>query len=266
MPKDSYYLYQSQWNDKVNTLHVLPTWNREEIILDNQNRAEVVVYSDAPKVELWLTPKGSTTAKKVGEAQTITKKTTTVGHSYYTVGDTNKLYRTWNVPYEEGTLEARAFNEKGERITKTEGRSSVTTAGQEAKLQVKADHSEIKANGTDLSYLQIDVVDAKGNIVPNADDKVKVEVTGEGTLVGLDNGWQTDHDSYKGKERRVYNGSGIAIVQSTKNAGTINVKVSSEGLGEQTVTLKTKADTTGGQQQVGVDSFFYVEELLCKSW
>ena len=264
LPKDSYYLYQSQWNDKVNTPHVLPTWNREEIILDNQNRAEVVVYSDAPKVELWLTPKGSTTAKKVGEAQTITKKTTTVGHSYYTVGDTNKLYRTWNVPYEEGTLEARAFNEKGERITKTEGRSSVTTAGQEAKLQVKADHSEIKANGTDLSYLQIDVVDAKGNIVPNADDKVKVEVTGEGTLVGLDNGWQTDHDSYKGKERRVYNGSGIAIVQSTKNAGTINVKVSSEGLGEQTVTLKTKADTTGGQQQVGVDSFFMSKNYYVK--
>ncbi len=48
MPKDSYYLYQSQWNDKVNTLHVLPTWNEEGIILDNEKKAEVVVYSDAP--------------------------------------------------------------------------------------------------------------------------------------------------------------------------------------------------------------------------
>ena len=263
MPKDSYYLYQSQWNDKVNTLHVLPTWNREEIQLDNGN-AEVVVYSDAPKVELWLTPKGSTEAKKVGEEQTITKKTTSVGHSYYENGDTKKLYRTWNVKYEEGTLEARAFDEKGNRITDTKGRASVTTADKGAKLQVKADRSEIKANGTDLSYLQIDVVDAKGNIVPNADDKVKVEVTGDGTLVGLDNGWQTDHDSYKGTERRVYNGSGIAIVQSTKNAGTINVKVSAEGLGEQTVTLKTTADTTGGQQQVVVDSFFMEKNYYVK--
>lgn len=263
LPKDSYYLYQSQWNEKVNTLHVLPTWNEDEIELNGGN-AEVVVYSDAPKVELWLTPKGSTTAKKVGEAQTITKKTTPVGHSYYTVGDTNKLYRTWNVKYEEGTLEARAFDESGKRITDTDGRSSVTTTGKEAKLQVKADRNQITADGKDLSYLQIDVVDANGNIVTDADDRVKVEVTGNGTLVGLDNGWQTDHDSYKGTSRRVYNGSGIAIVQSTKNAGDITVKVSAEGLGEQTVTLKTKADTTGGDQQVVVDSFFMSKNYYVK--
>ncbi len=264
MPKDSYYLYQSQWNDDVNTLHVLPTWNEDGIILDNQKKAEVVVYSDAPKVELWLTPKGSAEAKQVGETKTITKKTTKAGHSYYTVGDTNKLYRTWEVPYEAGTLEARAFDEKGNRITDTKGRTSVTTAGKEAKLQVKADRSEIKANGTDLSYLQIDVVDEKGNVVPNADDKVKVEVTGNGTLVGLDNGCSPDHDSYKGTERRVYNGSGIAIVQSTKNAGEITVKVSAEGLGEKTVILQTKADTTGGEQQVVVDSFFMEKNYYVK--
>lgn len=265
MPKDSYYLYQSQWNDDVNTLHVLPTWNRDEIILDNQNKAEVVVYSDAPKVELWLTPAGSKEAKKVGEAQELETRTTEKAkHSYQVVKGSNKLYRTWKVPYEAGTLEARAFDANGKPITDTKGRSSVTTAEKEAKLQVKADRNEIKANGTDLSYLQIDVVDAKGNIVPNADDKVKVEVTGNGTLVGLDNGWQTDHDSYKGKERRVYNGSGIAIVQSTKNAGEIKVKVSAEGLGEKTVTLNTTADTTGGEQQVVVDSFFMEKNYYVK--
>ena len=264
IPKDSYYLYQSQWNEKVNTLHVLPTWNKDEIMVDNQGKTEVVVYSDAPKVELWLTPKGSTEAKKVGEAQTITKKTTKVGHSYYENGETKKLYRTWNVPFEEGTLEARAFDENGKRITDTEGRASVTTTEKEAKLQVKADRSQITADGKDLSYLQIDVVDANGNIVTDADDRVKVEVTGDGTLVGLDNGWQTDHDSYKGTSRRVYNGSGIAIVQSTKNAGDITVKVSAEGLGEQTVTVKTKADTTGGEQQAVVDSFFMSKNYYVK--
>lgn len=264
LPKDSYYLYQSQWNDKVNTLHVLPTWNRDEIMVDGQGNTEVVVYSDAPKVELWFTPKGSEQARKVGDTQEITKKTTEVGHSYYSVGETNKLYRTWNIPYAEGTLEARAFDENGKPIEKTEGRSSVTTTGNKAELQVKADHKEIKADGKDLSYLQIDVVDANGNIVTDADDRVKVEVTGDGTLVGLDNGWQTDHDSYKGTERRVYNGSGIAIVQSTKNAGTINVKVSADGLGEQTVTLTTKADATGGEQEVVVDSFFMAKNYYVK--
>ena len=212
-----------------------------------------------------MTPAGSKEAKKVGEAQELETRTTEKAkHSYQVVKGSNKLYRTWKVPYEAGTLEARAFDANGKPITDTKGRSSVTTAEKEAKLQVKADRNEIKANGTDLSYLQIDVVDAKGNIVPNADDKVKVEVTGNGTLVGLDNGWQTDHDSYKGKERRVYNGSGIAIVQSTKNAGTINVKVSAEGLGEKTVTLNTTADTTGGEQQVVVDSFFMEKNYYVK--
>ncbi|WP_461810968.1 sugar-binding domain-containing protein [Faecalimonas sp.] len=265
MPKDSYYLYQSQWNDKVNTLHVLPTWDEDEIILNNQNKAEVVVYSDAPKVELWFTPTGSKEAKKVGETQELETRTTEKAkHSYQVVKGTNKLYRTWNVPFEEGKLEARAFDENNQRITETEGRSSVTTTGTKAKLQVKVDRTEIKANGKDLSYLQIDVVDANGNIVPNAADKVRVEVTGNGTLVGLDNGWQTDHDSYKGTERRVYNGSGIAIVQSTKNAGDITVKVSAEGLEGKTVTLKTKADTTGEQQQAVVDSFFMSKNYYVK--
>ena len=64
IPKDSYYLYQSQWNDNENTLHVLPVWNEEEIMLDSSGKAEVVVYSDAPVVKLYLNGKeiGSATA------------------------------------------------------------------------------------------------------------------------------------------------------------------------------------------------------------
>ena len=56
LPKDSYYFYQSQWNDSVNTLHILPAWNEEVVYKKSGNNVPVVVYSDAKKVELFFTP------------------------------------------------------------------------------------------------------------------------------------------------------------------------------------------------------------------
>ena len=118
-PKDSYYFYQSQWNDKVNTLHVLPTWNKDSIKLEN-GKAEVVVYSDAAKVELKLN--GQSLGTKEFETQT-----TGAGYTYQTVKGESKnhksLYMTWEVPYQEGTLEAIAYDKNGNKIEKTQGRS-----------------------------------------------------------------------------------------------------------------------------------------------
>lgn len=78
--KDSYYFYQSQWNDQVHTLHVLPAWNENVVYKDNSGKVPVVVYSDAASVELFFTPAG-------GERQSLgkkafTQKTTAVGYTY----------------------------------------------------------------------------------------------------------------------------------------------------------------------------------------
>lgn len=80
IPKDSYYLYQSQWNDNENTLHVLPVWNEDEIMLDNSGKAEVVVYSDAPVVKLYLN------GKEIGSATATHTDTPTGGYQNYTSG------------------------------------------------------------------------------------------------------------------------------------------------------------------------------------
>ena len=131
LPKDSYYFYQSQWNDDVNTLHVLPTWNEDSLMKDSKGNVEVVVYSDAAKVDLKLN------GKVVG-TQEFEKTTTDAGYTYQTVkgksGHTS-MYMTFEVPYAAGTLEAVAYNEKGEVIEKTEGRSVVKTAGEAKKLK-----------------------------------------------------------------------------------------------------------------------------------
>ena len=102
---------------------------------------------------------------------------------------------TWEVPYQEGTLEAIAYDKNGNKIEKTQGRSVVKTTGKKSNLSAKADRSEITADGKDLAYVEVDVRDADGNIIPNAEDRVTFKVEGNGELVGVDNGSAPDHDS-----------------------------------------------------------------------
>lgn len=259
-PKDSYYFYQSQWNDKVNTLHVLPTWNKDSIKLEN-GKAEVVVYSDAAKVELKLN--GQSLGTKEFETQT-----TGAGYTYQTVKGESKnhksLYMTWEVPYQEGTLEAIAYDKNGDKIEKTQGRSVVKTTGKKANLSAKADRDKITADGKDLAYVEVDVTDADGNIIPNAEDRVTFKVEGNGELVGVDNGSAPDHDSYKGNNKRALSGKVLAIVRATKEAGEFTVTASAEGLKSSKVTVKTVPAESGQGQERRVDSYYMSKNYYVK--
>ena len=259
-PKDSYYFYQSQWNDKVNTLHVLPTWNKDSIKLEN-GKAEVVVYSDAAKVELKLN--GQSLGTKEFETQT-----TGAGYTYQTVKGESKnhksLYMTWEVPYQEGTLEAIAYDKNGNKIEKTQGRSVVKTTGKKSNLSAKADRSEITADGKDLAYVEVDVRDADGNIIPNAEDRVTFKVEGNGELVGVDNGSAPDHDSYKGNNKRALSGKVLAIVRATKEAGEFTVTASADGLKSSKVTVKTVPGEGSEGQERQVDSYYMSKNYYVK--
>ena len=89
---------------------------------------------------------------------------------------------------------------------------------------------QLQANGTDLIFVEIDVEDEAGNPVHNANNRVQVQVTGAGRLLGLDNGDSTDYDPYKGLSRRLFSGKLMAIIGATNEAGTVRIEVSSEGL------------------------------------
>lgn len=261
LPKDSYYFYQSQWNDEVNTLHVLPTWNENSLVKDNQGNVEVVVYSDAAKVKLYLND------ELVGE-QTFEEHTTGAGYKYQTVKGGNghqSMYMTFNVPYKTGTLRAEAYDKDGRKIENTKGRSSVTTTGTAAKLDATVDRNSITADGKDLSYITVDVKDANGNIVPTANNNVRFTVEGSGTLVGVDNGKQADHQSYLDDNRNAYNGSLVAIVQSTKDAGKITVKAESEGLTLDTVEITTTEVKDETVDKTQVDSFYMSKHYYVKA-
>lgn len=257
-PKDSYYFYQSQWNDDVNTLHILPAWNSDVVYKDGSGNVPVVVYSDAASVKLTFTnANGQVTDLGTKEFK---KVTTASGYTYQvnkaaTYPTHQDLYLTWQVPYADGTITATAYDENGNVITDTVGRSSVTTTGEEAKLDATVDRTTIAADGKDLAYVTVDVKDAAGNIVPDAANRVKIAVSGDGVLVGVDNGNQTDHDSYQANNRKAYSGKMLAIVQSTKEAGSFTVTASAEGLTSDSVTVTT-TPVEGQETQTRIASFY----------
>ncbi|WP_145321112.1 glycoside hydrolase family 2 TIM barrel-domain containing protein [Paenibacillus xylanexedens] len=203
-PKDSYYIYQAAWTDykKSPMVHLFPYWDFSpgQII-------DVRVCSNAPKIELQLN------GKTIG--------TYDIDHANGT-----QLSGWWKVPYEEGELKAIAYDENGQIIA-TDVQRSYTDA---KKIRLKADREQLQASGTDLIFVEIDVEDEAGNPVHNANNRVQVQVTGAGRLLGLDNGDSTDYDPYKGLSRRLFSGKLMAIIGATNEPGTVRIEVSSEGL------------------------------------
>ncbi|MCZ2258592.1 glycoside hydrolase family 2 TIM barrel-domain containing protein [Sporosarcina sp. G11-34] len=247
LPKDRFYFYQSQWNEEVNTLHVLPAWKEDMVNIDDKGNVRVDVYSDASSVELFFkNAKGE--EQSLGK-KTFTQYTTDAGHTYQVYeGDDKKgqdfrnLYLTWDVPYADGTVYAKAYDQNDNVITNTEGRDSVTTFKEASELKLKADRDSIVANGRDLSYITIDVFDKNGDIVEDAANLINVSVSGDGELIALDNGDQVDHEPYDSGKRKVFNGKLVAIVKSTTDAGTMTLHVESEGIKGQNITISTTPD------------------------
>ena len=275
-PKDSYYLYQSLWNEDVNTLHILPAWDGDVVKKDASGNVNVVVYSDAASVELFFTPEGSTEQKSLGVKNftTIASKADDGSDGLYTYQmnldgngkETNhqNLYLTWSVPYADGTLSAVAKDADGNVIEDTIGRDHVSTTTEAVKLTAEADRDVIEADGEDLTYISVDVTDASGNMVPDAQNRVTFTVEGEGELVGVDNGWTTDHESYQADNRRAFNGKVLAIVRSTDEEGSFTVTASADGLESASVTVETvEADDETGNPD-GIVSYEIAKNYYVK--
>ena len=224
---------------------------------DSSGKVPVVVYTDAKKVELFFTDAKTGDKQSLGTKAFTQKQSNAQGYTYQYYEGTDKsgtehknLYLTWQVPYKAGTISAVAYGQDGQKISeeKLNGRTSVTTTGEKKNLKVTVDRDTIAADGADLTYVTVDVTDKDGNIIPNAEDKVTFKVEGEGKLVGIDNGRQDDHTSYQANSRNAFAGKVLAIVQSTKKAGSITVTASAKGLETSSVTVTTTSveqDTTG---------------------
>jgi beta-galactosidase len=118
--------------------------------------------------------------------------------------------------------------------------SEIKTAGKPVKIRLTPDRSTIISDGNDLSFVTIELLDNEGNVVPKADQFVKFQIVGEGSIAGTDNGNQNDHVSLKKTERHLFYGKCMAIVQSTGKPGSITLKAKVDGLPNQEVVITSK--------------------------
>lgn len=210
-PKDSYYLYQAEWTDyrKSPMVHLFPYWdfNTGQII-------DILVCSNAPEVELFFND--------------ISLGRQSIDHKHG-----RKLFARWKKSYEKGKLVAVAYDENNNIIASDEKSSF----GDAKQIVLKADKTELKADGCDLVFVEISANDAAGNHVYNATNRINISVKGAGRLVGIDNGDSTDYDSYKGSNKRLFSGKLLAIIAAKTKPGLINISVTSPGLIKSDITL-----------------------------
>jgi len=190
-------MYQSEWTDKP-VLHIFPHWNWTPGQL-----IDVWAYTNCDEVELLLNGNSLGRQKRTDE----------------------KLHLVWRITYEPGTITGVGYKDGVETM-----RQEIKTAGDPAAIILTPDRSEINADGSDLSFLTVAVVDKDGVPVPKADNLINFSVEGEGAIAGVDNGCQTSMEPFKADYRKAFNGKCLLVVRAGTEAGNISVTATSDGL------------------------------------
>ena len=233
-PKDRFYIYKSQWSSEP-LVHILPmSWSWPGF---EGKTIPVRVFTNADSVELFLNGKslGAKNFPADGAPQTfeLENKDKTVSTS---TGP--GIHLAWDVPYFPGVLKAVAT--KNGQVVATD---EVHTAGDPAFISLTPDRARLAANGQDLSFIKVAVLDKDGNVCPNADNEITFSVAGSvASLAGVDNGDATNHESFQGPQHKAYHGLALAVLKSHyDNAGAVTLTASSPGLPSATTTVNVIA-------------------------
>ena len=223
IPKDRFYLFRSAWNKSSHTLHVLPHWNWK----DGQE-VPVFVYTDSPSAELFLN------GKSLGVKTKMTPKKKTKGDR---LEDVEARYRLrWDVPFAPGELMAVSIDASGQSVDT----AFVRTARAPAAVKLEYDGRRLQADGEDLAYVTVSIVDAAGNLCPLADSPVTFDVTGPGAFRACANGDPTCIEPFQGPSMHAFKGKLTAIVQSSSSeAGKIYLHATSPGLEDATLMIRS---------------------------
>ena len=238
LPKDRYFLYRSHWRSPSDslqggdghTIHLLPHWTWPDRIGEV---TPVYCYTDYPEAELFVNGKSQGRIRKQADAADLDR----VNHE----GNPNRLDRyrlRWNnVRYEPGELKVVVFDEMGNNC----GQQVVHTAGKPARLQldtwtqsspnilnnlsIRNTPSSLKADGQDLAFVTVSLVDKNGTLIPNAADQLRFEVEGAGSFRAVCNGDATSLEPFTKPTMKLFNGQLVVIVQAAKHKGTLTLKV-----------------------------------------
>lgn len=209
--KNRFYLYQSHWRPDLPMVHILPHWNWPDRI---GKVTPVHVFTSGDEAELFLN--GNSLGRK--------KK-----------GDLEYRLRWENVKYEPGEIKVVAYKDGNQWAEQV-----VRTTGEPAGLELLADRNEIEADGKDLSFITIKVIDENGLMVPTATNKIEFEVEEPGEIVATDNGDPTDFNPLQSHHRNAFSGMALVIIRSMEGSqGTIKVKAESEGLSKAQIVINS---------------------------
>jgi beta-galactosidase len=228
LPKDRYYLYRSRWNTADETLHILPHWNWEG---REGEVTPVFVYTSYESAELFINGKSMGVRRK--------DKSTTQ----------NRYRLMWmDVQYEPGTLKVVAFDDKGRPVASRE----VHTAGKPYQLVLEADRNAVAADGEDLAFVTVSVVDEAGRPCPTAVNQLEFTVTGEGIYKAACNGNPTSLELFHLPTMKLFSGKLVVLLQSTQAAGAMELTVNGQNLQPGTIRIKTiSGDPRPGKIGVG---------------
>lgn len=217
LPKDRYYLYRSIWNKEDHTTHLLPHWTwtgREGQV------TPVYCYTDCPTAELFVNGKSQGKISK-NKAEKMDR------------------YRLrWNdVVYEPGEIKVVTYDAKGNKV----GEAVTRTAGKASNLKLTADRTSLRADGDDMAFVTVEMTDADGNLVPNADSQLDFAVSGAGTFQAACNGDATSLEVFTNPTMKLFSGKLVVLVRSTKNAGKMTLTVTDKANGlSSTIELSSK--------------------------
>ena len=195
-PKDRYYLYQARWRPDLPMAHILPHWNWPERV---GQVTPVHVYSSGDEAELFLNGQSLGRQKR---------------------GKLEYRFRWDDVKYAPGELKVVAYK-NGQPWAEIVQR----TTGAAIALRATADRTALQADGKDLAFVKVEIIDAAGLVVPRTKPLLKFSVTGPADLVATDNGDATDHRAFGSTERHAFNGLALAIVRPHAGAAA-EVKLS----------------------------------------
>ena len=231
IPKDRFYLYRSHWNKEAETLHILPHWNwkgREGQV------TPVFVYTNYPSAELFINgvSQGKRTKdlsiKRDGSDTEMAKKNF----------DRQKRYRLmWmDTKYQPGTVKVVAYDANG----KTVAEKVMKTAGQPYKIVLEADRSSIAADGKDISFVNVKIVDKDGNFCPTDEREISFKVKGAGVFKAVANGNPSSLESFQTPKMKLFSGQLTALVQSAEKGGIITLEATAKGVKAGKISIEVR--------------------------
>lgn len=206
IPKDRYYLYRSIWNKDEETLHILPHWNWGGY---EGKPIPVFVYTNYPSAELFVN--GKSYGRQTKNRQTVENRYRLMWH---------------NVTYEPGEVKVIAYDADGKAVAE----KNVYTAGKPHHIELQTDYTSLKADGKDLAYVTVRVVDKEGNLCPTDGRLLNFRVKGAGSYRASANGDPTCLDLFHLPQMHAFNGMLTVIVQAGETAGNLELQVSAKGL------------------------------------